>query len=184
MSGFGRRNTPDITPAMPAAAAPAAATAPTAPSKGSAEAADNRLAERDPDKDVAVSKDAPQMDSELQKTKEMIYATLMEQIDLPTASRLKTEDLRRQVTDRQRVRVRVGLWARVRLRLRVGLGRLRLRLRVGLWTGIGRGAGRRLGNRVDRVLARDHVDHHATGRRPGPGGGYMLWPEGFSLPAG
>ena len=42
---------------------------------------------------------APEIDSTLAHTKEQIYSKLMEQIDLQTASRLKEDELRRQIID-------------------------------------------------------------------------------------
>lgn len=99
MSGFGRRNTSGSSLPEAAPAAPAAAPSTPAPAKDNADQVKERLAEKDPDAAIETSKDAPAIDAELQKTKELIYNTLMEQIDLPTASRLKTEELRRQITD-------------------------------------------------------------------------------------
>jgi pilus assembly protein CpaF len=70
---FGRRQTEQPAPAAgPPPLAPAAEPAPPPP---------------------------PEMDSALRATKELIYAKLMEQIDLQTASRLPEDELRRQIID-------------------------------------------------------------------------------------
>ena len=80
-------------PALPSeqAAAPAAAPVPAA-----AQTAEDRLAGvwAEPSSD-----DKPRVENPLTKTKELIYARLMEQIDLQTASRMPQDELRRQIID-------------------------------------------------------------------------------------
>ena len=87
---FGRGQAPPAEPTQPTAVAPVAA--PAEPAKQSAE---DRLAGvfAEPTSEVV------RVDNPLSKTKELIYARLMEQIDLQTASRMPQEELRRQIID-------------------------------------------------------------------------------------
>ena len=89
---FGRGQTkPESVPAAPVVAAPVAAPAPA--STATANSGD-RLA----DHFVEPTNAAPAVNP-LSATKEAIYARLMEQIDLQTASRMPADELRRQIID-------------------------------------------------------------------------------------
>ena len=88
---FGRGQAASAEPAKPAEAAPVAAAA--EPAKQTAE---DRLAGvwAEP-----TGEEKPRVENPLTKTKERIYARLMEQIDLQTASRMPQDELRRQIID-------------------------------------------------------------------------------------
>lgn len=80
---FGRRQ--EDPAALASTTLPAADPAPTTP--------EQRIAE------PAIVTDLPKADDSLRSTKEKIYARLMEQIDLQTASRLPEDELKRQIID-------------------------------------------------------------------------------------
>lgn len=100
MAMFGRRSAegsppPEATPLPATVSAPttSASPAPAAPSASVRSAEDRLVAPAD--KPVAKK----EVSAELAATKEKIYAHLMEQIDLSTASRLPRDDLKRQIID-------------------------------------------------------------------------------------
>ncbi len=88
---FGRGQAPAPEPALQAVAVPAPAVA-----ESGKQSAEDRLAGvfHEPTGD-----EKPRVDNPLTKTKELIYARLMEQIDLQTASRMPQDELRRQIID-------------------------------------------------------------------------------------
>ena len=88
---FGRGQAPAPGPAAQAVAVPAPAAA-----ESGKQSAEDRLAGvfHEPTGD-----EKPRVDNPLTKTKELIYARLMEQIDLQTASRMPQDELRRQIID-------------------------------------------------------------------------------------
>lgn len=88
-------------PASPPSASPAATVSgaasvatPSATPPAEATAQKDRLADH-----FVEASDAPKAENPLTKTKEDIYARLMEQIDLQTASRMPMDELRRQIID-------------------------------------------------------------------------------------
>jgi len=111
---FGRRGTNESAPVPPptTVAAPVATPAPTPANTPASTSAPAAAAAAEPSKQDArlnpkaevegVSEkqvEKEKVQAELQSTKEIIYSTLMEQIDLQTASRLPREDLKRQTID-------------------------------------------------------------------------------------
>ncbi len=90
---FGRAQK-DAPPSAPVAQTETAATH-AASAEPAAHTANDRLAGsfEEPSSHVAV------VENPLTQTKELIYARLMEQIDLPTASRMPLDELRRQIID-------------------------------------------------------------------------------------
>jgi pilus assembly protein CpaF len=90
---FGRAQN-DVPPSAPVAQ-PQAAAPVSSNSAPATQTANDRLAGafEEPTSHVAV------VENPLTQTKELIYARLMEQIDLPTASRMPLDELRRQIID-------------------------------------------------------------------------------------
>lgn len=90
---FGRASSDATAPSL--AASEAAATPTASASESLSQTASARLAGafEEPSSNTVV------VENPLSKTKELIYARLMEQIDLPTASRMPLDELRHQITD-------------------------------------------------------------------------------------
>ena len=87
MFGRGQAPTEPTAPAAPAAA--------STPAPAATQTAEDRLAGIF----VEPTSEVVRVDNPLTKTKELIYARLMEQIDLQTASRMPQDELRRQIID-------------------------------------------------------------------------------------
>jgi pilus assembly protein CpaF len=101
MASFGRKATGDVAP--PAASVPPPSAAPVPAPATSPELAVNNNATRAAEARLAPKIEAAaktqEVSAELVSTKEKIYAHLMDQIDLSTASRLPRDDLKRQIID-------------------------------------------------------------------------------------
>ena len=82
---FGRRGISDSTPPAPSPVAEQITASITIPAV--------------PEPEEAPMVHAPAISDEMAKTKERIFTTLMEQIDLPTASQMDKKDLRQQIID-------------------------------------------------------------------------------------